>query len=124
MGALLVLVMQGQQAAQAENTKLMGTIITAMLGQRQPAPGETLSEKLLTALVAKGGPGESGEVMRQTMTAWKEGLGQGTELAKIAAEAAAAGNGPAEPSGLDKALDSVAPIALGKMVDKVLGGGG
>lgn len=121
MGAVMLMFMQGQQAQQAENTKLMGTIITAVLGQRQVQPGETLSEKLLTALVAKGSPNEASESVKQTMAAWKEGLGQGTQLAQIAQEAAAAGNPPQEPSGLDKALDTIAPLALNKMVDKVMG---
>lgn len=121
MGAMFMMLMQNQlqaqQQAQAENTKLLGTIITAVLTPR----GEGLPEKLLTALVTKGSPTESGEIMRQTMGAWKEGLGQGTELAKIAAEAAAAGTAPAEPSGLDKAMDAAAPAVLGKMVDKIMG---
>ena len=121
IGALFMMQMQAQQNQAAENTKLMWTIITAVLTQRAPSPGDGLSTRLLEALVAKGSPNESGQMMQQTISAWKEGLGQGTEMAKIAAEAAANGPPTAEPSGLDKALDSIAPLALGKMVDKVLG---
>jgi len=120
LGALLMMQFQAQQQQQAENTRLMGTIITAVLTQRPPSAGDGLSTRLLEALVAKGSPSESGEMLRQTQSAWKEGLGHGTELAKIAAEAREANGAAPEPSGLDKALDSIAPMALGRMVDKVL----
>jgi hypothetical protein len=122
MGAILLMFIQGQQAQQAENTKLMGTIITAVLAPRNaPNPGGELSTRLLEALVSKGSPGESAEMMKQLQGAWKEGLGTGTQVAQVAAEAAAAGNVPAEPSALDKAMDSMAPSILGKMVEKVMG---
>ena len=115
MGAMFMLILKQQ-----------GDLLTALITRPAPAPPppDTLSRELLTALVQRGSPDETGRVMDKVIGAWKDGLGVGTEAAKIAQEAAAAGGGTPEPSGLDKALDAVAPVALGKMVDKVLGGGG
>lgn len=123
MGAMFLLFMQGQQAQQAETTKLMGTIITAVLSNRTAPPtADPTSGRLIDALLARNTPGEAGAILQQLQGAWKDGVGIGAKAAELAAEAQAAGNAAPEPSGLDKALDAIAPAALGKMMDKVMGG--
>lgn len=123
MGAVLMLMMQQQAQAQAESTRLMGTIITAVLTKPPappPPPEDPLKGEMFRALIARGGSADdAGKTVDRVISAWEKGMGQGHEVAKIAAEAA---QGPvAEPSAFDKALDSAAPVVLTKMMEKALG---
>ena len=114
MMPLLITLIQGQQT-------MMAAIVTAAMAPKPEPKGDSpITAELLRALIARGGTTEDMHKMFAITTgAWKEGMSQGTEVAKIAAEAA---TGPAaEPSAFDQALDKAAPVVLEKLVAKAMG---